>query len=110
MDGTGVAAAGIILTAFVGSLAIEFGYISGRADRLPKLCSRLQISRIREADPSFGTPHVRGRPYTGPTTVDARRPRPSTADTVRVTSRRGSATAKSNRCPRTAFSAADAHR
>jgi len=34
MDGTGVAAAGIISTAFVGSLAIEFGYISGRADRL----------------------------------------------------------------------------
>jgi hypothetical protein len=49
---------------------------------------------------------ARGRPNTGPTTVDDRRPRSSNAVTRILTSRRGRSTSTANRRRRSSFSAA----
>lgn len=49
---------------------------------------------------------TRGSPNTGPTTVDDRRPRSSSAVTRIVTSRRGRSTSTANRRRRSSFSAA----
>ena len=67
MDETGVAAAGIISTAFVGSLAIVFGYISGRS---PSGCQNYVHARrstefarlIRVLAPHTIGPLLRARP------------------------------------------------